>query len=313
MKYKIKDTSKYSLELAEKDGDYGASLFFRQTRPDANLLPPTTRLGMAYYIAQSSPKLRYLCKLILRHVYDKGEKMVVWYRWPVEGWLVSMLLDVLGIKFMHIGSTTDAAEREKLLEQWQEPEHAVRILVASVLVLGAGTNMQKGCHVAVCLSMADNINQHVQILGRQHRYGQQHEQVFYVITLVKSYDQILQAKTFKKALLQVLGDADIGELTVDKSELMKEARKCLKPDAEDEDVEEYLDKIINEHYTRTASDYLCRLLGLRCSRLDWDTLDLYEPWDTEEGDSNGMFWNSGGCYSIEYISLPTMTPMLAIY
>lgn len=45
--------------------------------------------------------------------------------------------------------------------------------------------------------MADNTNQHLQLLDSLHRYGQGHEQTLYIITLANTYDQIMQEKSFE--------------------------------------------------------------------------------------------------------------------
>lgn len=89
---------------------------------------------------------------------------------------------------------TKPADREKLFEQWQEPEDAVRVLVCSVLLASSFTdsNLQKGFHVAVCLSVTDDIDRPKQLLSCLHQYGQQHEQTLYVVTLANSYDHVLQ-------------------------------------------------------------------------------------------------------------------------
>lgn len=107
------------------------------------------------YICGQSPKLHYICKLLLKHVYERDEKLVIWYEHPVKGWLVCMLLSVLCIESHFIGSNIVGENRQSVFTEWNNPEHPVKVLVCSAKCAGAGAgvNMQKGSHVAIMLTM----------------------------------------------------------------------------------------------------------------------------------------------------------------
>jgi hypothetical protein len=83
---------------------------------------------------------------------------------------------------------------------------------------------------------------HYPAIGRIHRLGQERVQDIYIITVDHSYDQILQAKAAKKMVAQLAG----------------ESRHEGTP----------------EEKQASAEDLVTRILGQRCSRVEWADTDL---------------------------------------
>jgi hypothetical protein len=88
-----------------------------------------------------------------------------------------------------------------------------------------------------------NINTIIQTIGRIHRLGQKEVQDIYIITVDRTYDQILQAKATVKMIAQLAGEAR----TIGNSQ---------------EEMEE------------NAEELITKILGQRCSRREWAELDL---------------------------------------
>ncbi|KAK2742333.1 hypothetical protein FQN57_005421 [Myotisia sp. PD_48] len=72
--------------------DNGASFFFITTLADPSILLPQDNMSMAYYIAAQSPKLKYLSKVLLDTVLIKGERLIVFTRWPMCQWVTVMFV-----------------------------------------------------------------------------------------------------------------------------------------------------------------------------------------------------------------------------
>lgn len=277
---------------AARDG--GASRYFKQTRMDPTATPYASREQMAEYMTARSPKLRYICRLLSLHVLEEESKMIIWYNYPIEGWYLSTFFQLLSLPFFFIGSAVSSVDRAGYIERMNDPRDETKILLASAETVGFGVNLHGACHIEVMLSMAPNINTHIQMIGRVHRIGQQHTQLIYVLFLRQSYDQIVTAKTCRKGVVQLLGEADLAGITLTPDELTELKEKALASDElEDDDaVQQLIDDVKGTALTIQADDKLQQLLGLRSTRLDWDTAALEKPWADEKAALKGKWLKS---------------------
>lgn len=168
----------------------------------------------------------------------------------------------------------DASERAEVIERFNDPKSDVQVLVTSLKVSTFGLNLQGCCSDLIVVGVADNVNAMMQVIGRIHRLGQTREQRVWVLTLARSYDNILQHNQTTKMLQQVAGEANL-ELQVSQRQ------------AESFDASEYQDtRILGRSIRMACQSLVQQLLGQRHSRAPkyWrDLLDLEKPLRVQQG------------------------------
>lgn len=89
----------------DSDFDYGATQFFQQTKPSANLPPYADRYSMAVYMMMESPKLRFLMAVPIyqtvfnRHPDGRPGKCIIYCGYPALQWEVECVLNLCGLDF----------------------------------------------------------------------------------------------------------------------------------------------------------------------------------------------------------------------
>lgn len=115
----------------------------------------------------------------------------------------------LGLCIVSLRSSMDAGERAHAIELFNDPGSTVQALVTSLKVSTFGLNLQGCCSDLVVLGVADNVNAMLQVIGRIHRLGQKKQQRVWLVTLARSYDNILQHGQTIKMLQQMAGEANL--------------------------------------------------------------------------------------------------------
>jgi hypothetical protein len=149
----------------------------------------------------------------------------------------------LGLNVLSLRSAHSHADRRETIRLFNDPTHPVDALVTSFRTSSLGVNLQGCCSKTIIMDTAANVNTIIQTIGRIHRLGQKEVQDVYIITVDHTYDQILQAKAANKMVAQLAGEARIQG---DSKEEMEEVAEHL----------------------------VTKILGQRCSRVDWLDLDL---------------------------------------
>lgn len=68
-----------------------------KTKRDYSMSVPRDRADCAVYIAMSTPKLRYLSKLLLDKVVRSGKRVLIFIEWPMVQWHLEMWLKNLDL------------------------------------------------------------------------------------------------------------------------------------------------------------------------------------------------------------------------
>jgi superfamily II DNA/RNA helicase len=260
-----------------KNHDQGASMYFRLTRIDPGVPNFVDRWSMGDYICSMSPKLRYLCRIVGTALFGPTEtrgKVLIFVSWPIEQWLVCCLLANLGIDYLAVTAGMSAAEKAKTTDKFDDINDACPIMVCTFRSTAFGVNLQRGCSKLVMMGMPENINTLLQTIGRIHRLGQQRVQEVWILGTDHSYDQILQASAVKKMVIQMLGESEVTQLQT--SQGYRNRLRTAHGLDDDEAVDEMLAEVKGSHLLEQVDRQLIRLLGMRCSRLGWDSKDLYE-------------------------------------
>ncbi|KIW86925.1 uncharacterized protein Z519_12390 [Cladophialophora bantiana CBS 173.52] len=267
-------------EWTDNADDHGFSDYFYATRPSPSLPNYLDRLGACAYHAGESVKLRYLAKHVHMSMFGdengnfKG-KTVFMVNWPHTQWGPDAFLYNLGVGYYVIWPDTIAAERSSILAKWNDPTDPVLFLLLNSRSSALGLNIQGACHKLVIFDMPDNINTVVQMIGRIHRLGQEHVQYVWTVCVLGTYDQWLYSNATAKMLGQLAGEAHMENRVVDAEarERMLLATKNLSG----HDAHKLIKDIRDSSYIQQAEEYIRKLLGQRCSRLDWRNKTLEIP------------------------------------
>jgi hypothetical protein len=262
--------------------DGGATHWYRLTRADPFHTPPTNAWDLCWYIANASPKIRYLCRILYNslYAYEPKRKLIIFSNWPLEQWLIVCFLKLMGIATAEIRSNMDNEEKAENAARFDNRHDETMVLVSSFKASGVGLNLQHACFQIVMMAFPENINSLLQAVGRAHRLGQEHEQYIWILCCDHTYDQILQAKIANKMLAQIIGEAQLQPLQVT-SQLQAEIRQGLDkrrhpddPPVSDIEVGQEISRLSDEHLEAQADQILCKVVGFRCSRRFWNSPEL---------------------------------------
>ncbi|RMZ74707.1 hypothetical protein DV738_g5688, partial [Chaetothyriales sp. CBS 135597] len=175
-----------------KYNDRGATFYFKTVRAEPTYLVYPGRWELLSFIASSSVKLRYVCRILYRCLYGDGsnaitahspQKLLVFMNWPVEQWELGFFLHLLGIPFLELRSGQSVQEKEATIAQFNDPADTATILITTFKATSA--------------------------IGRVHRLGQTNNQDIWILGIVGSYDEYVQARICNKFKAQILGEANI--------------------------------------------------------------------------------------------------------
>lgn len=183
------------------------ALFHGWTKNDYHSLPPTTRIEMVYYIVASSVKLQAVCGKLYEIVFEKMEKLIFFADWPLNLWVIELLLAALQIKFVSIRRGISNQEREAA-EVAFNTDSSVKVLVASLRSAAASLNLQQGgCHIVILDVVAFNIM--LQGVGRVRRFGQKHPQTITILVVDETHDQYLLWKHLENYRSELRGTSQL--------------------------------------------------------------------------------------------------------
>jgi hypothetical protein len=151
-------------------------------------------------------------------------------------------------------------------------------LLLSIKASGAGLNLHWNCSDIIIACVAENINMVLRALGRAHRIGQLRSQRVWIVTQNHSYDQLLQAAQTKKMLQQIAGEGlielDDADFEISDDQIEDKTADII----DDSERREKANELRGEALLRKgrairaqSEDIIARMMGQRCSRLDWDS------------------------------------------
>jgi hypothetical protein len=165
--------------------------FHTWTKLDLQTMCPSTRAELAMYLFGVSCKLQALVYLLLRHLIDRNEKVIIWANEPQTIWLCELALLVLEIGYVAIHAGVKISQRVQAeLSFNHSPE--VMVMVCSSRSCQESMNLQEGGHVCIIMDVIDATSE-TQVIGRQHRIGQKHPVLAYNIVTDESHDQVMAA------------------------------------------------------------------------------------------------------------------------
>lgn len=158
------------------------------------------------------------------------------------------------------------------------PNIDVNVLTASFGNSSFGLNLQSCCSNLIIMTVAQNVNLVLQIIGRIRRLGQKHIQQIWIVTMAPTYENSLQHDQTNKIISQLAGEADVTVVEVES-------------EGDESDVDNEAGKKRGHQIREQCKEMIRKLLRQRVSRAGdaWiDLLNLEHPWKSaseDEGDA----------------------------
>ncbi|KAI7457748.1 hypothetical protein KC357_g9308, partial [Hortaea werneckii] len=112
-------------------------------------------------------------------------------------------LDAFGIPCARISAGLSAKERAEIVEKFNDPDSdEIMVVIASSRSAAESINLQKGCHYIFILDVV-HFNIIAQIIGRVFRIGQRFQQFIKILTLNRTYDQVLLSQYCSSIVAQL--------------------------------------------------------------------------------------------------------------
>ena len=244
-------------------GDRGASFYHHRTRSDDISPPYTDRLTMSWYVCARSPKLQAIARIVHHVCYEENHKIIIFVNWPRTLWNIEMFLALIGVKTCSIKSSMTLTEKNAVIAEFNDTTSELRVLVTSDRITVPSLNLQQDCFHMLFADIPEEENTLNQCIKSIHRMGQRHAQKVWILTVDRTYDQVIQARAASKYLGQLAGSLQF-KPTLDEIE---QAKRYLKDYGDtDRDPESY------------ALDLKCQTLymqlyGQRSSRHEWLNID----------------------------------------
>lgn len=120
---------------------------------------------------QYSPKMVACLMLIMDQTFLAGEKSILWFAYPLIQSLAHEILGMLGIEHLELTAKIKPADRQKVVDQFNDHNDPKMHLLASIEVGGTGINLQKDCRNCIIVDSCKSYAQFMQVRGRTYRFG----------------------------------------------------------------------------------------------------------------------------------------------
>ncbi|PYH28102.1 C-terminal helicase domain-containing protein, partial [Aspergillus neoniger CBS 115656] len=202
--------SKVSRYLTRADGGFAAYWHYSTREPSDTV--PLTRFAQAKYLLSESPKLRYIFRILQEQgMFDalrdgrRLPRFLIFCQNPLTTWVVSMLLESLGVPTLAIRSTTTTEARAAIARKFCERDARVGALVTTYACGAYGLNLHSQSSRVICVESPQNLAGIWQGGGRVHRVGQAEPQRVWILFLDHTIQRWLEWNNMQKALPEVAG------------------------------------------------------------------------------------------------------------
>ena len=229
---------------------------------------------MAAYIISCSAKLQHLTKLMLHHMINQEEKMLIWAHEPL-----TLFLSVLEIKFVSIRSGITNAQRLAAVKAFNN-DPSTMIMVGSSRSCAVSMNLQKGAHVMVFVDVV-SATVAMQGIDRLHRIGQTFRVIAYRLHNDDTIDQLLQSVYHNRHPDTIMAQTKISKAHADElleNQSEEERSEMLSELAEDPSNMDRRCEWVTKSLLGAYADAVClQLFGLRSNRGHEKWRKIYDP------------------------------------
>ncbi|KAK8211902.1 hypothetical protein IWZ01DRAFT_569296 [Phyllosticta capitalensis] len=183
--------------------DAGFHFLFKSTVTDTELPEYNDAEQKLKYVCTLSSKWGFLAGIIKQVVLDRKKKLLILVSSPMVHQILDVFLHALGIPFASINSSVKAHDRTILFQRFDDPLDDIMIMTVNVNLGSFSFDAQHGCHVSVLLEFPSWPSPRLfdLLIGRTWRIGQKEQPLFVIVTTLATYDQVLQGKFVRKAII----------------------------------------------------------------------------------------------------------------
>ncbi|KAI7200886.1 hypothetical protein KC316_g2512 [Hortaea werneckii] len=167
--------------------------------------------GLLWLAVWGSPKFRWGCGQVDRICFSDAypnshRKLITMFHWPQSADFWFKLLCHIGVQCIFIEASLNAAERDRLLTQFQQHEGPM-VLISTHAMNMMGFDLQYGCAAVITMEPSYNYATDMQAGTRVHRLGANHEQEFFRPHVVRTYLDVHSASMILKlnTMIEALG------------------------------------------------------------------------------------------------------------
>jgi SNF2 family DNA or RNA helicase len=154
-----------------------------------------------YDILETPQKYVNAYNLIKSEIIPKNEKIIIWTIFIQNAKALETYLNKNGINTKLLIGEVEQAEREVIIDQFNNPESLeFQVVIANPFAVAESISLHKGCHNALYLERDYNCSNFIQSKDRIHRVGLDENQLttYYYFVCKDSIDEVIHTKLLAK-------------------------------------------------------------------------------------------------------------------
>ncbi|EXF74111.1 SNF2 family domain-containing protein [Colletotrichum fioriniae PJ7] len=204
-------------------------------------------------LISASGKLMLL-NIMLPKLKERGHRVLIFSQFLNQLDIIEDFLNGLGFQYRRLDGSLSSREKQKYIDDYNEPDSPVFAFLLSTRAGGVGINLATADTVII-LDPDFNPHQDIQAISRAHRIGQKHKVLcFQLMTKNSAEEKIMQIGRKKMALDHVLIEAmdDVGESEDLESILKFGASALFSDDQSEKDIVRYDDASVDKLLDRST-------------------------------------------------------------
>ncbi|KAK0373817.1 SNF2 family domain-containing protein [Colletotrichum limetticola] len=204
-------------------------------------------------LVSASGKLMLL-NIMLPKLKERGHRVLIFSQFLNQLDIIEDFLNGLGFQYRRLDGSLSSREKQKYIDDYNEPNSPVFAFLLSTRAGGVGINLATADTVII-LDPDFNPHQDIQAISRAHRIGQKHKVLcFQLMTKNSAEEKIMQIGRKKMALDHVLIEAmdDVGESEDLESILKFGASALFSDDQSEKDIVRYDDASVDKLLDRST-------------------------------------------------------------
>jgi hypothetical protein len=211
--------SKETQKVAVQDPTGGLQWLYLMTRDSGAYGFPSDRIGIIRYVVWDAPKYAYVLDRVLE-AQQSSKKVLVYVGNPLTSMVVYALLQIAGVRTLHITSRTAQADRDRHIANFNQIGSTFGALVTSLQLNAFGVDFHHDCHIGISLERPNNTTADMQAGGRLSRVGQKNPVDFTFVYQRSSYDGWIEARNLEKYAVSLAAEANIDERIVNQQRVI---------------------------------------------------------------------------------------------
>ncbi|OAQ76887.1 hypothetical protein VFPFJ_10424 [Purpureocillium lilacinum] len=158
----------------------------------------------------SSPVMARACRLIVRHVLDRNERVLIVVETDfLQELLITVCDDLLSLRVNTCRAKDRAHDTLKQVREFNDPDSGSQVFIANMSMLSTGVNLHTCCHLGITVSFAQNANLMRQVHYLLHRLGQTKPVTWHAIKAIDSFHDHQELHCVAKLASQLAAELDL--------------------------------------------------------------------------------------------------------